>query len=144
MTLCLRCSRMMTIALSLFYKHFTHVIVTRFNLNQLHSSAALNIPIAFIAYDVLRLHAYSPSICWKGAATLTQSTNRISLSQSGRCASELCSLRATRHKSWAANRWIKLQRCFDKEQENKQKQTHVILRLRTARLRSSIHSVERK
>ena len=48
---------MMTIALSLFYKHFTHVIVTRFNLNQLHSSAALNIPISFIAYDELRLHA---------------------------------------------------------------------------------------
>jgi predicted alpha/beta superfamily hydrolase len=92
----------------------------------------------------LRLHAYSPSICWKGAATLTQSTNRISLSQSGRCGSKLCSLRATRHKSWAANRWIKLQRRFDKEQENKQKQTHVILRLRTARLRSSIHSVEGK
>lgn len=96
MTLRHRCSRMMTIALSLFYKHFTHVIVTRFNLNQLHSSAALNIPIAFIAYDELRLHAYCPSICWKGAATLTQSTNRISLSQSGRCGSALCSLRGAR------------------------------------------------
>ena len=79
--------------------------------------------MAFIPYDDLRLDAHAESICSKGATTLTQSTNCISLSQSRRWASWRCSLRAGGHiqkkqkqNKWAINRLTKLQCRVDEEQ----------------------------
>jgi hypothetical protein len=120
---CRRSSRTMQSALLLLFKHFTHAIFTLFNAYQPQSSPALNMLMAFIPYDDLRLDAYAESICSKGATTLTQSTNCISLSQSRRWASWRCSLRAgghiqkkTKQNKWAINHLTKLQCRVDEEQ----------------------------